>query len=350
MSILFRFVGRFWIINHFNNLTLDFMAKMFAKNNNVHETLFVYFTAISAVNYFITSINYFNCLVYSPEFTNPSPGWNFTLRLPKKIPIGQLIYRVRAQDRDTDINGHFVFSISGIVPEGTTEPTDIQFPLTIEPNTGEVRVNGSLREIPSGSYRVKLLVKDKGTPALNSTNSFVIFLADVDEDGADFLGLGDLKMLFTKPNINLVMLFLILIVFLIMSIILIITIIILARKQKAQLRRKINNVDQNSNSNMLSQLNSANSHGWSSSADLSQRGSELISRDIPDSMFELGISSGINESELGFLTGGQKLCPWHMGNTYITSRDASVNISGSNANEESCFIPHTRMISLSFNN
>ncbi len=284
----------------------------------------------------------------SPEFTNPVPGFNFTLRLPKQIPIGTLIYKVRAVDKDSNENGQTVYSIESVIYEESRDVA-LGLPLAINPHTGEIRVNNSLKDSKTGQYRLTLLVRDRGCPPVNSSSSFIIFLVESEsqeEQDFNLLGMGQLKFIFIKSNANLFMLFGIFLVFIFMSIILIITILVLARKQKKLAKQKKGQLENNINGD---ETDRGPGSEWPSSKESSHRGSGPIGFDFPypdltriqnHSMehIELGLGSGSPEHGVPFLCHNGNTLPYTGGYCEHANQHANGR-PYSNSTEESCFLP-----------
>lgn len=83
-------------------------------------------------------------------------------------PTGTEIFDVEARDNDRSAANSRV----------TFELTDTSLPFSIDENSGEITINGSLEAI---TYQIEVLVKDGGTPSLNSTGTFTLEVAPAND-------------------------------------------------------------------------------------------------------------------------------------------------------------------------
>lgn len=88
-------------------------------------------------------------------------------------PTGTEIFDVEARDNDR----------SAVNSRVTFELTDTSLPFSIDENSGEITINGSLEAI---TYEIEVLVKDGGTPSLNSTGTFTLEVAPANDHTPEF--------------------------------------------------------------------------------------------------------------------------------------------------------------------
>ncbi|CAO2593791.1 Protocadherin alpha-C2 [Lemmus lemmus] len=85
----------------------------------------------------------------------------YTVKLPENVPNGTLVIKLNATDKDEGVNGQLEYSLMSIKPSGRSL-------FTLDENSGELRVNGTLDYEVNKFYEIEVLATDKGTPPITT--------------------------------------------------------------------------------------------------------------------------------------------------------------------------------------
>uniref|UniRef100_A0A8C4SW14 Protocadherin-16 n=1 Tax=Erpetoichthys calabaricus TaxID=27687 RepID=A0A8C4SW14_ERPCA len=105
------------------------------------------------------------------------PSSSESLLLPEETEIGSLVYRVRAEDKDSSLNSQLSFELTS--SEGLRT-------FSIDRSLGEIRLIGSLNYETIPHYDLRIVVKDHGVPQLSSTFTLVVYVQDENDQGPVF--------------------------------------------------------------------------------------------------------------------------------------------------------------------
>ncbi|XP_045930685.1 protocadherin-16-like [Micropterus dolomieu] len=106
------------------------------------------------------------------------PSSSESLLLPEHTEMGTVVYRVQAEDRDSGGNGQLTFDLSS--------PSGIQRTFTIDRNSGEIRLVGSLNYESTPRYDLQVIAKDSGVPQLSATFMLVVHVQAENDQGPVF--------------------------------------------------------------------------------------------------------------------------------------------------------------------
>ncbi|KAM7412774.1 hypothetical protein PAMA_020247 [Pampus argenteus] len=106
------------------------------------------------------------------------PSSSESLLLPEHTEMGTVVYRVQAEDRDSGVNGQLTFDL--------LSPSGIQRTFSIERNSGEIRLVGSLNYESAPRYDLQVIAKDSGVPQLSATFMLVVHVQAENAQGPVF--------------------------------------------------------------------------------------------------------------------------------------------------------------------
>ena len=110
----------------------------------------------------------------APEFQSP----NLTA-VKENTPAGKVVFTVSATDRDDGINKQLRYTVSKVPGFG--------YPFTINPVTGELRVNSDLNRESVENYTLKITATDKGEPPLSTSQNLEVIIKDANDNSPVFV-------------------------------------------------------------------------------------------------------------------------------------------------------------------
>ncbi|XP_053500578.1 protocadherin-16 isoform X2 [Ictalurus furcatus] len=105
------------------------------------------------------------------------PSSSESLLLPEATKMGTIVYRVKAEDRDSGANGQVSFDL--LSSEG-------QRTFSVDRSSGEIRLIGSLSYESAPRYDLLVLAKDCGAPQLSATFTLVVHIQAENDQGPVF--------------------------------------------------------------------------------------------------------------------------------------------------------------------
>ncbi|XP_047675336.1 protocadherin alpha-C2-like isoform X2 [Tachysurus fulvidraco] len=108
----------------------------------------------------------------APQFDKDS----YTINLMENSPIGSLVIKLNATDKDEGTNSDIEYSFSLY----TSEKTQSTFGLN--PNTGEIRVKEMINYEDFRIYNAEIIAKDKGTNSLSGQCKVTILINDMNDN------------------------------------------------------------------------------------------------------------------------------------------------------------------------
>ncbi|KAF7701166.1 protocadherin-16 [Silurus meridionalis] len=105
------------------------------------------------------------------------PSSSESLLLPEATMMGTIVYRVKAEDRDSGANGQLSFDLLS---------SEIQHTFSVDRSSGEIRLIGSLSYESAPRYDLQVLAKDSGTPQLSATFTLVVHIQAENDQGPVF--------------------------------------------------------------------------------------------------------------------------------------------------------------------
>ncbi|XP_053847213.1 protocadherin alpha-13-like isoform X3 [Vidua macroura] len=122
-------------------------------------------------------------LVISVLDTNDNaPQFNqsvYKVQMPESAAVGTLVTRVNATDADEGINSEVTFTVTNLIPPSGKDV------ISINPNTGEIHLTGSLDFEEVSIYDFRIEAKDKGTPPLSGHCKVVLEVLDVNDNAPE---------------------------------------------------------------------------------------------------------------------------------------------------------------------
>ncbi|KAG7471220.1 hypothetical protein MATL_G00122070 [Megalops atlanticus] len=106
------------------------------------------------------------------------PSSSESLLLPEATKMGVVVYRVRAEDRDSGSNGQLSYDLVG---DGGGQRT-----FSIDRSSGEIRLVGSLSYESVPRYDLLVTAKDGGAPQLSATFMLVVHVQAENDQGPVF--------------------------------------------------------------------------------------------------------------------------------------------------------------------
>uniref|UniRef100_A0A8B9TAU6 Cadherin domain-containing protein n=1 Tax=Anas platyrhynchos TaxID=8839 RepID=A0A8B9TAU6_ANAPL len=121
-------------------------------------------------------------LVSVLDVNDNAPQFNqsvYKVQVRENAVEGTLVARVSATDPDEGINHEFSFSIVNLVPAAKRDV------FGIDPQTGEIRLRGSLDFEEVRLYELQIEAQDKGTPPLSGHCEVVVEVLDVNDNAPE---------------------------------------------------------------------------------------------------------------------------------------------------------------------
>ncbi|XP_064158213.1 protocadherin-16 isoform X1 [Anguilla rostrata] len=106
------------------------------------------------------------------------PSSSESLLLAEATALGAVVYRVRAEDRDSGANGRLSFDL---LPDGAGRR-----PFAVDRASGEVRLVGALSYEAAPRYDLLVTARDGGAPQLSATFTLVVHVQAEDQQGPVF--------------------------------------------------------------------------------------------------------------------------------------------------------------------
>ncbi|XP_064208725.1 protocadherin-16 isoform X3 [Anguilla rostrata] len=105
------------------------------------------------------------------------PSSSESLLLPEATEVGAVVYRVRAEDRDSGPNGQLTFDLASAGGQRT---------FAVDRASGEVRLIGGLSYETAPRYDLAVTARDGGVPQLSSTFALAVHVQAEDQQGPAF--------------------------------------------------------------------------------------------------------------------------------------------------------------------
>ncbi|XP_036379751.1 protocadherin-16-like [Megalops cyprinoides] len=105
------------------------------------------------------------------------PSSSESLLLPEATKMGTVVYRVRAEDRDSGPNGQLSFDLASAGGQRT---------FGVDRSSGEIRLIGSLSYETMPRYDLQVTAKDSGAPQLSATFTLVVHVQAENDQGPMF--------------------------------------------------------------------------------------------------------------------------------------------------------------------
>lgn len=106
------------------------------------------------------------------------PSSSESLLLPEHTELGTVVYRVQAEDRDSEANGQLSFDLSS--------SSGAQRTFSIERGSGEIRLVGGLSYDNVPRHDLQVTAKDSGAPQLSATLMLVVHVQAENDQGPVF--------------------------------------------------------------------------------------------------------------------------------------------------------------------
>ncbi|TSX58293.1 Protocadherin-16 [Bagarius yarrelli] len=105
------------------------------------------------------------------------PSSSESLLLPEATKMGTIVYRIKAEDRDSGANGQLSFDLVS---------SESQRTFSVDRSSGEIRLIGSLSYESAPRYDLLVLAKDFGAPQLSATFTLVVHIQAENDQGPVF--------------------------------------------------------------------------------------------------------------------------------------------------------------------
>ncbi|XP_063025269.1 protocadherin alpha-8-like [Melospiza melodia melodia] len=121
-------------------------------------------------------------VIYVLDTNDNAPQFNqsvYKVQLLESAEVGTLVTRVKATDADEGINSEVTYTVTNFIPPSGKEV------ISINPNTGEIHLTGSLdfEEVKVFNFRIE--ARDKGTPPLSGHCKVVLEVLDVNDNAPE---------------------------------------------------------------------------------------------------------------------------------------------------------------------
>ncbi|XP_064527545.1 protocadherin alpha-2-like isoform X3 [Pseudopipra pipra] len=103
----------------------------------------------------------------------------YNVVLPEDALVGQVVARVNATDPDLGIYGEVIYEIDSIIPPLASDV------FSIDANSGEIRLTGTLDYETVTIYNVQVMARDKGMPPLSGHCKVVLEVLDVNDNAPE---------------------------------------------------------------------------------------------------------------------------------------------------------------------
>ncbi|XP_036431561.1 protocadherin beta-16-like [Colossoma macropomum] len=108
----------------------------------------------------------------APQFEKDS----YTINLTENSPIGSLVVKLNATDRDEGTNSEIMYSFSLYTSEKTQET------FSLNPSNGEIRVKEMINYEDFKIYNMEIIATDKGTNSLSGQCKLTIIITDMNDN------------------------------------------------------------------------------------------------------------------------------------------------------------------------
>ncbi|KAK7801405.1 hypothetical protein U0070_027247, partial [Myodes glareolus] len=109
-----------------------------------------------------------------PEFDH----LEYKVRIMENAANETLVIKLNATDQDEGVNGQLVYSLMSIKPSGRSL-------FTLDENSGELRVNGTLDYEANKFYEIEVLATDKGTPPMVGHCTVSVEILDINDNAPE---------------------------------------------------------------------------------------------------------------------------------------------------------------------
>ena len=187
-----------------------------------HQTVY-YMVVIAASEDDYSLSSTVSVSVYVADKNDNAPQWHFptpknnTLRISNKVPLGQVITKLRAHDADSGKNARLNY----LITDGNSNNA-----FAIDPSSGAISVNKELETSDGESFTLDVVVQDQGEPLLSAGAKLNIYVTKV----AGYAKSRSINL--SKDNLIIVIVFVV--VTAIISMIIITTIIVIKRRDTEQ--------------------------------------------------------------------------------------------------------------------
>ncbi|CAL8349145.1 unnamed protein product [Arctogadus glacialis] len=111
------------------------------------------------------------------------PSSSESLLLPEQTQTGAVVYRVRADDADSGVNGQLTFDLDPSAPGGGG---GVQRMFSVDRGSGEVRLTGSLSYESAPRFDLRVTARDGGAPQRSSVLTLVVHVQAENAQGPVF--------------------------------------------------------------------------------------------------------------------------------------------------------------------
>ncbi|XP_039567884.1 protocadherin alpha-2-like [Passer montanus] len=103
----------------------------------------------------------------------------YKVQLPESAAVGKLVMRVNATDADEGINSEVTYAVTNFIPPSGKDV------ISINPNTGEIRLTGALDFEEVKVFNFRMESRDKGTPPLSGHCKVILEVLDVNDNAPE---------------------------------------------------------------------------------------------------------------------------------------------------------------------
>ncbi|XP_048580487.1 cadherin-23-like isoform X2 [Nematostella vectensis] len=134
-----------------------------------------YVLNLSVTDHGVTQFTSFALLNISvTDFNDNQPQFNqseYSATVLENMPVGTKVTMVTARDEDSGINSQIMYSLTG--GDGV---------FSIEPSTGQIRLQKAINREAKENYHVTITASDRGTPVLSSDAKVHVHVLDVNDN------------------------------------------------------------------------------------------------------------------------------------------------------------------------
>ncbi|KAM7007905.1 protocadherin alpha-13-like [Passerculus sandwichensis] len=121
-------------------------------------------------------------VIYVLDTNDNAPQFNqsvYKVQLLESAEVGTLVTRVNATDADEGINSDVTYTVTNFIPPSGKDV------ISINPNTGEIHLTGTLdfEEVKVFNFRIE--ARDKGTPPLSGHCKLLLEVVDVNDNAPE---------------------------------------------------------------------------------------------------------------------------------------------------------------------
>ncbi|XP_032559254.1 protocadherin alpha-2-like [Chiroxiphia lanceolata] len=103
----------------------------------------------------------------------------YKVGLPEDALVGKIVVRVNATDPDLGIYGEVIYEIDSVIPPSATDV------FSIDANSGEIRLTGTLDYETVTIYNLQVRARDKGMPPLSGHCKVLLEVLDVNDNAPE---------------------------------------------------------------------------------------------------------------------------------------------------------------------